>query len=133
MRSLGDGRHEVTFADGTTTTTGLLVGADGAWSKVRAMLSDATPAYAGISVVEAVLLDADNRHRSAAQLVGAGSMFALAPGQGFLGYRGGGGDLHVYAQLKRPQDWLSGIDYTDRAAATARVVSEFDGCQPITR
>jgi 2-polyprenyl-6-methoxyphenol hydroxylase-like FAD-dependent oxidoreductase len=66
VRSLGGGRHEVTFADGATVETGLLVGADGAWSRIRPLLSDATPEYVGISFIETYLFDGDTRHPASA-------------------------------------------------------------------
>lgn len=61
VRALGGGRHEVTFSDGGTVVTGLLVGADGAWSPVRPLLSDAVPEYVGTSFVETYLFDAETR------------------------------------------------------------------------
>ncbi|MYU16291.1 FAD-dependent monooxygenase [Streptomyces sp. SID8361] len=130
VRSLGGGRHEVTFADGGTVVTSLLVGADGAWSRVRPLLSDATPEYAGTSSVETYLFDADTRHPASAKAVGGGSMFALAPGKGILAHRESGGTLHTYVALSRPQDWFAAIDFTDSAAATARMAREFDGWAP---
>jgi 2-polyprenyl-6-methoxyphenol hydroxylase-like FAD-dependent oxidoreductase len=68
---LGDGRHELAFADGSTVTTRLIVGADGAWSKVRPLLSEAKPTYAGITYAETYLYDSNNRHRASAQALAA--------------------------------------------------------------
>ncbi|WP_328676405.1 FAD-dependent monooxygenase [Streptomyces sp. NBC_00322] len=129
-RALGEGRHEVTFADGTTVTTGLLVGADGAWSRVRPLLSHAEPEYSGMSGVETCLFDADTRHPASAKAVGGGSLFALAPGKGFLAHRERGGTLHTYVMLAQPRDWFAHIDFTDSAAATVRIAQEFDGWAP---
>jgi 2-polyprenyl-6-methoxyphenol hydroxylase-like FAD-dependent oxidoreductase len=130
VQALDEGRHEVSFADGTTVVTSLLVGADGAWSRVRPSLSDATPEYVGVAVVETFLFDGDTRHPAAAKAVGAGSLFALTPGKGIVAHRESGGTLHTYTQLLKPQDWLAGIDFNDVATVTARVVEEFDGWAP---
>jgi 2-polyprenyl-6-methoxyphenol hydroxylase-like FAD-dependent oxidoreductase len=130
VRALGDGRHEVTFADDTTVVTSLLVGADGAWSRVRSLLSDATPEYVGTSFVETYLFDSDTRHPAAAKAVGDGSMSAPEPGRGIQAHRESGGNLHTYVMLSRSQEWFAGIDFTDAASATARIAGEFDGWAP---
>ncbi|MFJ4629638.1 FAD-dependent oxidoreductase [Streptomyces sp. NPDC088847] len=134
-RTLDDGRHEVAFADGGTIVTGLLVGADGAWSRVRPLLSDATPRYFGRSFVEAYLYDSETRHPAAAKTVGGGSLFALAPDTGASGkwigaHRESGETLHAYVTLAEPQEWFAAIDFTDPAAATARIAAEFEGWAP---
>ncbi|MCS7483594.1 FAD-dependent oxidoreductase [Umezawaea endophytica] len=130
VRALGDGRHEVAFANGTTATTGLLVGADGAWSRVRPLLTGAKPVYSGFSFVETHLFDGDDRHPTSAKTVGGGAMMVLEPGKGILAHRERGGNLHTWVMLARPLDWFAAIDFTDPAAATARVVREFDGWAP---
>jgi 2-polyprenyl-6-methoxyphenol hydroxylase-like FAD-dependent oxidoreductase len=130
VQPLGVGRHELTFADGPAVTTSLLVGADGAWSAIRPLLSGAKPGYSGTSFIETYLFDADERHPAAAQAVGDGALFAVAPGQGILAHREPGGVLHAYVALAKPQEWIAGIDFTDAAATTARVAAEFDGWAP---
>ncbi|RPE37423.1 2-polyprenyl-6-methoxyphenol hydroxylase-like FAD-dependent oxidoreductase [Streptomyces sp. Ag109_O5-1] len=130
VRALGDGRHEVTFGDGATVVTSLLVGADGAWSRVRPLLSDATPEYVGLSFVETYLFDGDTRHPASAKTVGGGALFALAPGKGIGAHRESGGNLHTYVALARSQDWFADVDFADPAVATARIAAEFADWAP---
>ncbi|MFI8931281.1 FAD-dependent oxidoreductase [Streptomyces sp. NPDC053474] len=130
VRALGAGRHEVTFADGSILVTNLLVGADGAWSRVRPLLTAATPAYTGKSVVETYLFDADHRHPATAKAVGGGSMIAPAPGREIFAHRERGGTLHAYMGLSEPQEWFAAIDFGDAAGAAARIAREFDGWAP---
>ncbi|MEW2343104.1 FAD-dependent oxidoreductase [Streptomyces griseoaurantiacus] len=126
-RPLDDGRHEVTFADGRVLTTDLLIGADGAWSRIRPLLSDARPAYTGISFVEADLFEAETRHPRGAALVGGGFFLALGDERGLLAHRETDGSLHTYAALKTEEGWLDAVDFTDPAATKAAVLAHFDG------
>jgi 2-polyprenyl-6-methoxyphenol hydroxylase-like FAD-dependent oxidoreductase len=130
VQPLGDGRHELTFADGATVTTSLLVGADGAWSIIRPLLSDAKPEYVGTTFIETYLYDADERHPAAAAAVGGGALFAVAPGKGFLAHREPDGVLHTYVALSKPQEWIADIDSASPAAATDQVAAEFTGWAP---
>ena len=83
-------------------TTSFLVGADGAWSKVRPLLSDAEPEYVGTTFIETYLHDADERHSAAADAVGDGAMYALTPGKGIVAHREAGDILHTYVELNAP-------------------------------
>jgi 2-polyprenyl-6-methoxyphenol hydroxylase-like FAD-dependent oxidoreductase len=130
IHALGDGQHALTFADGSTVTASLVVGADGAWSRIRPLLSDVKPAYVGTSFIETYLLDADVRHPASARVVGGGAMMALAPGKGIIAHRETDGVLHTYVALARSQEWIADIDFADPEAAKARVAAEFDGWAP---
>lgn len=133
VRAIDGGRHELTFADGSCAGTDLLVGADGAWSKVRPLLSNAKPTYAGTAFIETYLHNADIKHRAAAEAVGGGGMFALAPGKGILAHREPNGVLHTYVALNKPKAWIEAIDFSNQTAALALVAAEFDGWAPELR
>lgn len=127
---LGGGRHLLAFTDGSTVETSLLVGADGAWSKVRPLLSDARPAYVGTTFIETWLRDADARYPATAEAVGGGALFALAPGKGIFAHREPDAVLHAYIALSRPLAWIEAIDFADRDGALRTIAAEFEGWAP---
>jgi 2-polyprenyl-6-methoxyphenol hydroxylase-like FAD-dependent oxidoreductase len=130
VASLGGGQHALTFEDGSTVVSDLLVGADGAWSKVRSLLSDAVPTYLGTSFVETWLHDVDVRYPATAEMAGAGAMFALTPGRGIFVHREAGAVLHAYVALTRPLDWFEPIDFSEPSIAKERIAAEFQGWAP---
>jgi 2-polyprenyl-6-methoxyphenol hydroxylase-like FAD-dependent oxidoreductase len=128
--ALGGGRHQLSFANGATCTTDLLVGADGAWSRVRPLLSAQKPAYVGTCFIETFLFDGDTRHAASAEAIGGGTLMALAPGKGIMAHRHGDGTLQGYVSLNKPEDWLARIDVSNPAAALTGIAAEFDDWAP---
>lgn len=131
VTAMGSGRHELLFTDGSRVSTNLLIGADGAWSKVRPLLSDAKPEYAGTTFIETYLHNVDSRHSSTAKAVGAGAMYALTPGKGITVHREAGGILHSYIQLNRSLAWIDAIDFTNAQEVKAKIAGEFPGWSPL--
>ena len=129
--SLGGGRHELHFGDGSTLTTEVMVGAEGTWSKVRMLVSDKKPEYAGMSYVDVYSHDVDERHAAATEAVGAGAMYALVPGEGFLAHREANNIIHTYVVLFRPVEWFDDIDFDNASAAKEQIAAEFDGWAPV--
>ncbi len=127
VNRLADGQHLLTFADGSTITADLLVGADGAWSKVRPLLSAAKPAYIGTTFIETNLVDGDTRYKASAEAIGSGTLMAVEPGQGILTHRYASGALRTYVALNKSEAWIGAIDFSQPAVALRRLAREFEG------
>ncbi|WP_317441213.1 FAD-dependent oxidoreductase [Streptomyces collinus] len=121
------------FADGSSATCDLLVGADGAQSRVRPLLTDARPAHIGQNVVEIGIPDIDRTHPDLAAMVGRGNYWVLGDGLSLAAQRNGDGRVRIGLSFyNTAEDWIagSGIPFDDPAAARARLIDLFPGWDP---
>ncbi|MFE2443927.1 FAD-dependent oxidoreductase [Streptomyces sp. NPDC059426] len=130
-----DGPRQLSFADGTTIETDLVIGADGASSRVRPAVSPAVPEYTGVSFLEAWFSDVENRHPDIAELVGSGSAGAADGDRGLFAQRNSGDHIRVYIIRRAPVDWLamSGLTTDDTDGIRALLLDEYAHWSPRMR
>jgi 2-polyprenyl-6-methoxyphenol hydroxylase-like FAD-dependent oxidoreductase len=130
-----EGPRLLHFADGTTVETDLVVGADGAFSRVRPAVSPATPEYSGVSFQEAWFDDVDNRHPGIAELVGGGGAHAADGDRGMFAQRNGGSHIRVYLIQRVPADWIraSGLTPEDTDGIRSLLLERFAHWSPLMR
>jgi 2-polyprenyl-6-methoxyphenol hydroxylase-like FAD-dependent oxidoreductase len=133
LRSLERGPNNAitaSFTNGTVVESNLVVGADGAWSRVRPSVSTAVPSYTGTCFIERHLAAGDARYSRSVDLIGLGTLMAVAPGKGVLAHRNQDGSVHVYVAINAPEDFIAELDFSDRRAGLARLAQMFDGWAP---
>ena len=135
------GATEVTLdlgADGKTTYD-FVVGADGAWSCMRAMLTDVEPVYTGAQYVNATLREATAKFPQLVDLVGSGTMMALGGGRGIMTHRGPQDSIRLYIAVKTPlENWAKEIGIAGKTTVEAKEVllgdrGEFENWAPELR
>ncbi|MET8851593.1 NAD(P)/FAD-dependent oxidoreductase [Amycolatopsis sp. NPDC004625] len=120
----------LTFADGTSRAFDLVVGADGAWSRVRRALTGVRPEYSGVTFVEFGLDDADRRHPALSARTGQGTMMTKVGGKAIVAQRTSSGHVRCYATFYAPEDWAAGLDFSDAAAVRAHLLERYAGWHP---
>ncbi|KAH7069281.1 hypothetical protein FB567DRAFT_565029 [Paraphoma chrysanthemicola] len=122
-----EAKFDLYFADGTQETDfNLVVGGEGAWSKVRSLLTDVKPHYSGISMVE-VNCSNVSQNPWLVDYVGIGSMFSFGEDRAVIAQRQGDGSLRTYGGLRVPEDFLDtcGIDWSQRNTARNEFVEQY--------
>ncbi|KAF2233744.1 tetracycline resistance protein from transposon [Viridothelium virens] len=94
------------FDQGVESGYDLIVGADGAWSKVRSLLTDETPFYSGISGLSLTISDAERREPELYRLVNRGSLFSSSDGKSIMAQYMGSGEISVSSWAVQSEHWL---------------------------
>lgn len=119
------------FADGSLSKGfDLIVGADGAWSKVRPFLTSDKPFYSGIAGHSANIPNAEKDHPELYALINRGSLFAFSDGKSLSGQQQGDGSLNVSTWSVRPADWQDQYDIHDGNAVKAASRKEYSDWDP---
>lgn len=126
-----DGCYDLAFSNGLVRPFDLVVGADGAWSRVRPLVSSYQPQYTGITFVEFGLDDVDVDHPGASRLVGQGKLGVQGDAMGIIAQRNGHSHIRCYAVFRVPEDWAARrIDFASPATARRDLAGLFVGWSP---
>lgn len=116
------------LADGSVGPFDLVVGADGAWSRVRPLLSPYQPQYSGLNFIEFGIDDVDVRHPALSALVGRGKLGVEGDGREIIAQRNGNAHIRAYAIFRVPLEWpQQHYDFNAPAAVRQTLLEDFAG------
>lgn len=145
-----DRTYDLVFEEERVAEFDLVVGADGAWSKVRKVVSDQMPFFSGITGLDVKISDSRQREPKLAERVGEGMCLTLGPKRGILSQMNGDGyvcsdisddrrrrgktddfsTIRTYAFFRASEDWheTCGIDWSQPLQAKkAHLISNYAG------
>lgn len=105
----------------------IVIGADGANSKIRPYLTDIKPIYSGITIIEGNIYDAEKNTPNIFNLLKGGKIFALGNEQSIILSTKGDGSIAFYTGEKVDSNWVkeSGIDFGNFAAVKKWFETDF--------
>ena len=121
------GSHELTFVNGHTAICDFLVGADGAFPRVRPLLSSVQPIYHGVTGAEISLASETVKLPELAETVenvGRGSMYAVENERVLGAQVNGDSRIRTYARFRGPADWVLP---QDPAEVRAKLLGVYEG------
>lgn len=127
--STASGHTEIELDFGThgKQTFDLVIGADGAWSKVRNLLTDVKPHYAGTQNITLTVREVTKKYPHLAELVGLGSFSALGNRHGVMSQRGPQDSARIYIFLTTEDEHFAataGLAGQTAAAAKEQVLGD---------
>jgi 2-polyprenyl-6-methoxyphenol hydroxylase-like FAD-dependent oxidoreductase len=103
------------FKNGTTAYADLVIGADGANSKIRPYITDIQVLYSGITMLEGNIYDAENIIPEITKLLRGGKLMAFGDEKNILMGQKADGVIGFYASFRAEENWVlkSGLNFSD--------------------
>lgn len=115
------------FKNGTSAYADIVIGADGANSKIRSYITPIKPFYSGISGVLTLegVHNPETKAPTIHKLLKGGKIMAFGGGKCFTVASKGDGSLAFYVSYKVEESRLKSIDFTDKAQVFAWFKKDF--------
>ncbi|ODB52092.1 tetracycline resistance protein [Staphylococcus sp. AOAB] len=130
LTQLENDQVEVSFKEGNKETFDLVIGADGAFSKVRSYISDVDVEYNDISMVELNVNNVKNNYPDLAQFNKNGKMMALGDNKAILGQLNGDGRIKVYMSYLMDADKLDDYKALSKGEIKQQLLKDFADWSP---
>ncbi|BGE81449.1 FAD-dependent oxidoreductase [Staphylococcus petrasii] len=125
LTHLDNDQIQVTFGDDSSETFDFVIGADGAFSKVRPYLADVDVEYNGISMVELNVEDVYNEHPDLAKFNKNGKMMAFGDNKAILGQVNGDGRIKVYMSYQMDYDEFDKFKAMNKTEIKEQLLKDF--------
>ena len=104
---------EIIFQNGNTVTADIVIGADGAKSKIRPFVTSIKPFYSGVTVLEGNIPDSEKNAPKIHALLQGGKIMGFGDSKTISVSAKGDGSLDFYTGWKVDANWIteSGIDF----------------------
>lgn len=127
----GPGPYSINFSsphDLSPVTADLVIGADGAFSKLRHLLTPIKPVYSGICMFDLMIPNADQTHPLVSQLTGEGLSFFLGGHKAIISQRNSRGVIRVYVSFRKEQGWIFGETFEGWEKDKEELMRKVEGC-----
>ena len=133
-QGVGPGGGVLVFADGSKEGPfDLIVGADGAWSKVRNVVTDLRPSYSGVSGFEMEIArpDLEETCPHVDEMVGRGSFFGSSERKFLNAQRMGSGGVKVRTWFMCPEgEAKATLEKLGKKGTVDMLIDKYDGWSP---
>ena len=118
---------KIFFQNGSTIIADIVIGADGANSKIRPFVTDIKPCWTGITMLEGAIKESAHTAPVIHQLLKGGKIFAYGNNKTLIVSSKGDGSLGFATSHKSNEFWFkeSGIDFKDNKQVLAWFKKEF--------
>ncbi|MEB8649720.1 NAD(P)/FAD-dependent oxidoreductase [Bacillus cereus] len=117
---LSKNQYELQFEHGEKITVDLVIAADGAFSRIRSLVSQSSAKYSGISMIELSIKNVSNQHADILKFNGSGSMFAMGDNKTLMAQVNGDNRIRVYLGFRMGYNFLDECDITFHEPESAK-------------